>query len=421
MAAVVRIRELFPFTVLGIAASALAAFALRALAFGELDLVALVLGWGVVGLIAASCLLVVVSAIVLALLLRRAPVGGAVRGETRMWIPTGSSFPTLRFVPLVGVDARIVEPIGIERRLEPVDGRYVEQIELERRGIHERLERRVTVGDVFGLARITLRHTELRTVFVQPHLGRLGTMPTLRSLATGDALAHPSGLPEGDRLDLRRYAPGDPARFIHWKIYGRTRKLVVRVPERAIAPSRRVVAYLVAGPGDEASAAAALAAVRFGAFGDDWTFGADASPRPTSDVDEATTYVVRSIGAVEHGARDLDAFLRSVEREGPTSLVLFVPPRPGAWLDRVVSASRPRGTPLSVVIGVDAIDDVAPPNLVRRILTGAPAGVGARAELEAVRSRLASAGADVIVVERPTGRVLAAHGQKASALSGVAA
>lgn len=421
-AGLVRVRELFPLTMLGLVVAALAAFALRKLAFDELDLVALVLGWGVAGLIAASTVLVSATALVLAVVLPRDATGSPVRGETEMWIPTGHSIPTMRFVPLVGIDARIVSPVGIERQLEAHDGRYLERIELPRRGVHERLERIIVVGDVFGLARITLRRTDRRTVFVQPHLGRLGTMPTLRSLATGDSFAHPSGMPEGDRLDLRRYAPGDPARFIHWKIFGRTGKLVVRVPERAIAPSRRVVAYLVAGEDDEATSAAALASIRLGALGDDWTFGADGSPRPTSDVDEATTYIVRSSEARTDGGADLDTFLRSVEREGPTSLVLFVPPRPGAWLDRVVASSRPRGTPLSVVIGVDVLADGARPSFIQRIFAGTEAElVASRADLDAVRSRLSSVGADIVIVERPTGRVIAAHGQQAAALSGVAA
>ena len=52
-------------------------------------------------------------------------------------------------------------------------------------------------------------------------------------------------LEDGDRIELRRYVPGDSARFIHWKVFGRTRKLMVRVPERALSRARRTVGVLV--------------------------------------------------------------------------------------------------------------------------------------------------------------------------------
>lgn len=414
-------RGLFPLTWLGVCVIAFAVVTLRFFAFREMDLVALVLGWGAVGLVSLSFVIVVISAAVAAATLSKAP-GRALRMPTGTSMPTAFSVPQLAYVPLLTVDVTVRAPQYFERTLVSLDGRWTERVTAHARGAYESIERLLSYGDVFGLTRISFSRVEERSVFVMPHLGRLTQMPTLRSLASGDALAHPSGTPDGDRIDLRRYAPGDPARFIHWKVFGRTRKLVVRVQERALAPSRRVVAYLVAGPDDEATAASALAAVKSDALGSDWLFGADGTPMPTSDPDMATAAIVRSKAFVDDSARDLEAFLRTVEREGPASLVLFVAPLTGPALDRLLAVTRPRGVPTQVVIGIDAIVEAPAASLAARVLQRPATSEGvSRGILDAMRSRLASAGADVIIVERPTGRVIAAHGQVSSALRSRAA
>ena len=130
---------------------------------------------------------------------------------------------------------------------------------------------------MLGLARFGLYHEDPSALTVVPHAGGLSQMPLLISMSGGDEIPHPMGVADGDRVELRRYAPGDPARFIHWKAFSRTRKLMVRVPERALSRARRVVAYQVAGPDDEASAAAAKVAAESGSLGGEWIFGADGS------------------------------------------------------------------------------------------------------------------------------------------------
>ena len=86
------------------------------------------------------------------------------------------------------------------------------------------------------------------------------------------------GLEDGDRLELRRYTAGDPVRFMHWKVLSRTRKLMVRTPERALSVARRMAAFLIAGERDDASAAAARLALERRLLGSDWLFGTDDAP-----------------------------------------------------------------------------------------------------------------------------------------------
>jgi len=417
-----RARGYFPLTILGFVVLGLSIGALRIYAYDERDLVAFLLAGATIVVVAIALVLSIAGAIAVARSHRKGSIGRALATITTDEVESGFSLPSLRILPLLSVSYRIDAPLELERRVVPDSGRLLERLRFGSRGRYATISRTLSVGDVFGLCRIDFARTEERDSIVTPHFGRLDRMPTLRSLAHGDDRPHPLGSPDGDRLDVRNYAPGDPARFIHWKAFARTGKVVVRVPERAIATSDRVVAYQVSGRSDDPSAAAALAAITYGALGNDWTFGADGNPNPIRDVDSARLAVAASSAHRDDGARDLDVFLRTVEREGPVSLILFVPPTEGPWLDRVVALPR-SGFPVRIVIGIDSLHDDRPSRGLERILRYDIPLVGtSRVELDRVRARLASvSGAEVLVVERPTGRVVA-HGARASlAMQGAAA
>src|SRR5437773_8099985 len=102
---------------------------------------------------------------------------------------------------------------------------------------------------------------------ILPWTGGLDHAPMLRSLAGGEEISHPLGELTGDRVDMRRYVAGDPLKLALWKIYARTGVLMVRTPERAIAPTLRVAAYLPSAIGDEPAAAAARVAIQRGLLG----------------------------------------------------------------------------------------------------------------------------------------------------------
>src|SRR5688500_17743214 len=97
------------------------------------------------------------------------------------------------------------------------------------------------------------------------------------------------------------------------------------MPERALSRAQRVAAFLIAGEGDGASAAAARVALEEGAFGADFRFGADGSPTPVREVAAALVSLRRSSGARSRSADSLEPFAEAIDREGPSSLVLFVP------------------------------------------------------------------------------------------------
>ncbi len=402
-----RVRDLFPITALGLAVGAVAGFALVRYGQDQLDLVLLVASLFALALVAIALLAVVVAAIVVRATHRPAPLAVGRELETGAFVPTGFRPLAPRFVPIVEVRHAWAAPVRVEVRTVGAGPRAREEVRAEERGEHEAIVRRVVVRDVFGLASIALRFREETRTRFSPHPGALGRLPLLSSLARGEDHPHPMGLEDGDRVELRRYAPGDPARFIHWKVYGRTRRLMVRVPERALAPSRRTAAYLIAAAGDEASAAAARVAVRTGALGDEFRFAADGCPEPVSSPEAAQRSIVRSAAHRAESGRGLAGFLATVEREGPVSLLLFAPSLPGEWIERVVDVAKRRRGPVRAVVVVDAVAPAARRPLLRRLLLREPPEAGVKRDaLDAVLRALASAGVDVWVVDRVTGRVV---------------
>jgi uncharacterized protein (DUF58 family) len=412
--AVRRALDLVPITPLGLLVGVGAVVALRWVALRELDLVLLVATAGVLAMLAAAVLLVVLGAIRIALALRGHRGEGERTIETARSLPTGFALPGLLIVPLLQVRWQWEAP---EAELEVTRKglRLHEDATLTRRGVVENVRRRIVIEDALGLSRVALRHVDRARLKVLPHAGMLRDLPLLVSMAGGDEVPHPMGIEDGDRVELRRYAPGDPARFIHWKVFGRTRKLMVRMPERALSRSRRTVSYLVSGGGDEASAAAARVAIESGALGAEWSFGADATAGETSVVAEAIERVIRSAPGSEPGereregedggARALRGFVERAERTGPAALVIFAPPRPGPWLDRTIAVLRARGKRARVVIGVDGIDSAPPAPWWSRVAlrdrrrSGTPID-----ELDAVLRALAALRVDVVIVDRASGR-----------------
>lgn len=401
-----RIGDMWPLTPLGMALIAVALVALLAYGFEKLDLVLLVVGYGGVGLLLLSTLVVIASAIGLRLWLRRARIEWSTRTfETGASLPTGFSLPSFWWLPMIQLRWTWASPPAGEAEPKPARGRLREWVRLEQRGIYESVERRIEVQDAFGLSRVVFRHRQDGPVRVLPHLGGMRRLPVLTSLTGGEEYPHPMGLEDGDRVELRKYVAGDSARFIHWKVFGRTRKLMVRTPERALNRARKTLAYLVSGPEDEASAAAARAAIEEKALGVDWKFGADGTPNATSDPSEAIHKIMMSSGS--GGGGGLTRFVAEVDRHGPAALVVFAPPTSGSWLDEMRSITLRRYGRVRVVIAVDSIHHPTAAPRWRRWLLKPRRGTGvARDDLERVGRALSQLRCEVVIIDRVSGRIL---------------
>lgn len=417
--------ELFPLTPLGIAVLAAAALALLRYGIGRVDLILLVVGGVAIAVGALGLLSVIAASIGLGLALRKAKGGDALTLECGYASRTGFSLSTLWFVPFVKIRWAWSSPAA-EVSLVKRARRLHEEVTGHRRGIHEEVERRVDVGDAFGLAKISLRVREPRTVRLVPSVGRLKNMAVVRSLATGEDLPFPGGQPEGERADLRRYVPGDPVRFILWKVFAKSRQLVVRTPEQAISPARQTFAYLVADEADEAAAGTARVAVETGALGQTWTLGADGTPEIAKGKTHAMEIIARSASCPEDlRGGGLSSFLSKHVTRG-SRLVVFVPGRPGPWVERVAAAARTRSrgtgqaSEIEFIVCTDGVDRTRPASLLRRLATSKPRPDPAApprpvpiAEVRAVTTGLAAARASVLLVDRQNGHVWGEAHQRA--------
>jgi len=223
----------------------------------------------------------------------------------------------------------------------------------------------------------------------------------LTQYTTGDQDAHPEGSPNGDRIEMRRYSPGDPLRLVLWKIYARTGQLLVRMPERAFTPSVRAMTFFVAGKGDEPSANLLRTILEKRLLGPNFLFGADGAAALTSSVPEALDQLLHSVNHRAMGGAGLDQMLDQAEAQGSAACVLFVPSKPGPWLDRVAATvARHRG-PFATIIGVDSLQDDSQSILWRRLFLRADRVDGChKSEVTSVTEVLAASGIQVQVIDR---------------------
>ena len=360
-------------------------------------------------LLALCALCSVLGSFALRLSLRKrqtAADGLAEQIETTHIVRTGFAFTRLALWPLVEVRMQWEEPVGVEVVLDPVGRTYEEVVIARERGRHARLVRRFVVEDIFGLTSMTVRRTYTRALRIVPARCVQGPEVVVGH-ASGDAFSHPLGKQEGDLVEMRRYGHGDPLRYVLWKTFARTRRLLVRMPERAISPMPTTSAFLVAGAGDEPAAAAARLYVETGLLGDDFVFAADGAATVTSAPAEAVEQIIDSIAKRDEGAATLELFRRNVEPVRLGHCIVFAPPTDGEWTDRVTAFSRGLPAPATVIIGVEG--DMTVPRRARlaRWLTKKPVQkIHMNPDLIAVRAKLEAGGMQVKVLHRETGQVL---------------
>lgn len=334
--------------------------------------------------------------------------GAPIRGEAGFPLRTGFRLadPPL---PLIDVRWSWHDPALPVELIADGWGR-TERLTAPSHGEWSQVTRRVVVTDVFGLTRIAFLVKENRQLRLEPSTGKLRGLPLVSSFGAGDGFADPLGAPQGDPFDLRAYVPGDPVRWVSWKVYARTRQLVVRTPERALAPIPQTVAYLIGGPGGEASAAAARVAVESGVLGVDFELGADGTSGRCTDVEPAMDAIVHTGTLPAAASGDgLHAFV--AESEGNPRVIVFAPGVDGPWVQRLltVTAHFPHIV-FEVLLCVDGVDRRPPRSWWRRALFWQPLrGPGPHPVpidgLEGLLRRLGRAVAQVRLVDRAAGTV----------------
>lgn len=317
---------------------------------------------------------------------------------------TGFRLGMLRWNPLAKVEVSWLEPAGARVELVADGGGLAEQVTASERVACTEIVRCIRVVDVLGLSRVVFRRRFPLELEVKPAAGKVRPVELLTQRIAGDEIAIPDGHPQGDLVEMRRYAPGDPLKLVLWKVYARTGRMLVRMPERAVARSQKSLAYLVASEGDEASAGIARTVLESGVLGQDFLFGTDGEELPARTCRDGLDQLVRSVNCRPQGGQRLGGFLETASREGLHACLVFVPNRPGPWLERVASQLAGQQGPFRALIGVDGIDRSRKPGWLRKLFvkyvpgSGCPAG-----DVRQVVERLAGVVSEVCVVDRSTG------------------
>ncbi len=400
-----RARYLVPLTPLGAVVAALGYWLVARVGREKYDLVLFAAGLLALLVVALALAGVLLLGLLVWLRLRQAPAAD-LELETGLTAGTGLRLPCLARWPLLQLRVLWEEPGEVEVSLLRRGGGGCEELirPLER-GEVSRVVRRLVVSDLFGFARLGPARASAAHLRVIPVRARITAHVTRRFLG-GDALSWPSGPAEGELIEMRRYAYGDPLRHVLWKAFARTRKLLVRTPERAITPLPSAAAYFVAGPADEPCASAARHFVEEGLLGSDFLFAADGALEPTADPGEALLQVVRSASHRDAAGEGLHRFLARLEENRRKSCVLFVPPQAGPWLERVERC-------LTLAPGARAVTAIdaeprgpATARWRRWLFAEGGDATRARRSLAEVVRRLSARGLEVSVLHRPTGELL---------------
>ena len=417
-AVVRRVLDLFPFTALGLLVLGASAYSLFEVGLKRADLILLIIGAMGLGMGAIALLATSFTALGLWLQLRKVGGGDKLGMECGFSTRSGFSVSTLWFIPFVKLGWSWLNPVAVVE-LKKHNRRFHEVVTPTRRGLCDEVVRKVDIGDAFGLTKISFRMREERDVRFYPSVGNLRKMDVVRSIASGEDMPHPGGQPEGERADLRRYNPGDPVRFILWKVFAKTREIVIRTPERAIAPARPPGGRRGDGAGDEAAAGAARVAIEAGSLGTQWVLGADGADEPAKHKIQALEVLARSGNCDdEQAGAGLSRFLQKHAATGGARVVVFVPPKPGPWLEKVMAAAKARssptrGSPVEFVVCMDgmikspktswlgniALDAATPEN-------AQPGMVLAKStDVSSVINTLAATRSNVVLIDRRAGRV----------------
>jgi hypothetical protein len=420
---IARLRRLFgwfPLTVAGVAVTLVCVLALRVFGYGRMDLVVFALTLCGLSLVGLSLLMVTGSGLLIkprvhkAVMEQPAPALSAEAGYPNV---SGFVMPAWSWLPLMSLEWQIVshEQLRTVNRPDPDTGLLEEEITPGQRCLSTAVTRRFILRDVLGLCRFSWHETQSAQWQILPLTGKLRTLPVLRSMDAEDGIPNPAGLPEGDRMDIRRYAPGDSTRDILWRVYARNRHLNVRLAERSVFYAERTLAYLITGPDDEAAAGVARFAVTHGALGSPWIFGADGSDYVASTTAAALPLIAGSRKPGQQNSYGLEEFLRGQGQQGNASAqsacIVFAPATTGPWVAPLQQTLARHGGPFSIVLAADGLINESPASLGKTfkkiVLENArqadPSGVDST-QLQNLMADFSRRGAYVLLIDRQSGQ-----------------
>lgn len=407
---------LFPLTLQGCLTLAVAALALSIFGYGEMDLVVFSLAICALVILIFSLFCAVVFGVIIQRKVQRIHTehlahANAIKLECGYFNESGFSLPALAYFPLIRLNWRVVFPDRIETRVQADHtGRLVEELLPQQRCLTDMVIRQFTVADVLGFCRFSWRQKQALRCMALPRTNSVKALPLLRSMTAEDGMPNPSGAPEGDRMEIRRYAPGDSVRDIMWKSFARTRQLNVRLAERSVFHSKRTVGYLLSSERDEAAAAVARLALEKGALGEDWAFSADGTDSVCETLPEALEAVARSRAIGSRHIYGLDRFLERCSASAGVHCIVFAAAEPAAWQVSLRNTIQRFPGQFSVILATDGFVEEDSTTWWQRLLLNSRAITGTeteggikKPELLGLLTELGQLVESTLIVDRHTG------------------
>ncbi len=318
---------------------------LRYLALPEQDLVLSTLLLGYLALHGLLLAFVLLRALGLSRQLRLSPPP-----QWPTQVEVGRPYPLPRWVgpwryfPWVQVEERVDQPAT-----DP----SAEATIFCRRGMHSQWRCRWRVSDLLGLCQMVFERQLNSPLQILPSVGKLAQQPLISQWVGGDEFSHPCGDPQGDRVDMRQYTPGDSPRTILWKVYARTRRLMVRIPERALATRPRTCAYLVTGSQDEAAAALCRVMLEGNLLGPEWRFGCGEEAGFEHAREAALTRLCRSGSSCRPHPAQLAAYLAEAAKDGYAQAVVVLPVELDRQAATVLNVLSQSPIPIRILLASD--------------------------------------------------------------------
>lgn len=409
----------YPLTLSGTLTLAAAAGALRVLGYGSMDLVVFALCLCTLIIVVCSLFATVIGGLFIQRRLLRAldPDTAEGRLDLEAGYPNDAHFavPALGWLPLVRLEWTVITPDGVSTKIQPrrigSSACLIESLTPALRGSGAQITRRFEVCDALRLCRYRWTVNTPRAFRILPNIGAYRPLSLQRALVTEDGLPDSIGKPEGDRMEIRPYAPGDSVRDILWKGYARSRQLSVRLPERSVAYDDKTCAYLVSGGGDEAAAALARMALESGLFGDDWRFGADGmAPLGMATTERESALDAIAGSRLAHGESadqsrwGLDSFLTTQQAR---HCLVFAGTEDPRVIERLVASASSATCRITLILGVEGLTETRPTKRWQRVLWRAQEST-TPTQLAQRLTGLSQSVESLVIVDRHSGRDLTA-------------
>lgn len=382
-----------PFTVRGLLALTLSMVALKVFAFPESDLVASMIGGGLLGILAICVCTLYFSRFRLGRTLSAQLRFNEHQALSRTSIPAGIILSGSRVPPFFSlrVQRKFLHP-GAESYLHLVKGKdngenrhLMDSVSFAHRGYWPVHQLALSLTDSLGLTCLSWTLEVESGIEVSASTISIRDIPVVAASArAGDQLSETRDR-AGDLFDIKAYDPSDGVRKILWKTFAKSGQLVVRRPEPAVIPEGEVAIYLIAATEDDHVAGALqnyLQQLEVNQitilFGTDGNRSGGRQNRCVTAMDEIQHAINHSVWADSVGTgRDFALYLESLKEANRLvhRVVVFAPERNDGWFEEIEKQARQFLCELTVVLVPLTVDPVLSFDLAKKKLADDTAGI----------------------------------------------